>query len=221
MKLTFAPLTPSRWDELVTLFGRRGACGGCWCMAWRVPRSRWDERKGPPNKRALRRIVEAGPPPGILAYRAGEPIGWCAVGPREHYPVLARSRVLAPVDDRAVWSITCLFVRRTERRRGISRRLLRAAIAFACSNGARIVEGYPVEPQRDQADAFVWTGLASAFRGAGFDEVARRSKTRPIMRRVLRVPPEAGRVTGGAVTRRSGGLPESPCAPPGSERRTR
>ena len=189
MKLTFAPLTPSRWSDLERLFGARGACGGCWCMAWRVPRSQWEAQKGLPNKRALRRLVDAGPPPGVLAYRDGVPVGWCAVAPRASYPVLSRSRVLAPVDDRAVWSITCLFVRKAERRQGVSRRLLQAAVAFARSNGARIVEGYPVEPDRDQPDPFVWTGLASAFRAAGFHEVARRSAARPIMRRILRPRP--------------------------------
>lgn len=184
--LTFAPLTPSRWTDLETLFGARGACGGCWCMVWRVPRAQWESHKGPGNKRALYRIVQAGPPPGVLAYRGSEPVGWCAVAPRERYPVLSRSRVLAPVDDRSVWSITCLFVRKADRRRGVSRQLLRAAVEFARSNGARIVEGYPVDPARDQPDPFVWTGLASTFRRAGFREVARRSATRPIMRRVLR-----------------------------------
>ena len=189
MKLTFAPLTPSRWSDLEVLFRARGACGGCWCMAWRVPRAQWEAQKGLPNKRTLRRLVDAGPPPGVLAYRDGEPVGWCSVAPRERYPVLSRSRVLAPVDDRAVWSITCLFVRKAERRRGVSRQLLRAAVSFARSNGARIVEGYPVEPSRDQPDPFVWTGLASAFRAAGFHEVARRSATRPIMRRSVRPQP--------------------------------
>jgi GNAT superfamily N-acetyltransferase len=185
-QLRCVPLTPARWADLEMLFGVRGACGGCWCMAWRVPRSDWEAQKGAPNKAAMRRLVQAGPPPGILAYRGAEPVGWCAVAPRESYPVLARSRVLAPVDDRAVWSVTCLFVRKTERRQGVSRRLLQAAVSFARGRGARIVEGYPMEPDGKWPDPFVWTGLASAFRAVGFREVARRSKTRPIMRRTLR-----------------------------------
>ena len=181
--LRFHPLTPARWDELETLFGQRGACGGCWCMFWRLARSRFESQKGAANRRALKRLVDTGARPGILACLDGQPIGWCAVGPRHAYPVLGRSRVLKPVDDRPVWSVTCLFVARPHRRKGVTVELLRAATEHAARRGASIVEGYPVEPRSGRLpDAFAWTGLPSAFRKAGFEEVARRSPTRPIMR---------------------------------------
>lgn len=186
-KLETRPLTPQCWRDLEALFGERGACGGCWCMWWRLTRSEFERSKGAGNKRALYAIVRSGPPPGVLAYVDGRPAGWCAIGPRESYPVLGRSRVLKPVDERPVWSVTCFFVARAFRNRGLSAKLLKAAVAFARENGARIVEGYPVEPRKGRApDAFVWTGLPGAFRRAGFKEVLRRSPTRPIMRRSLR-----------------------------------
>ncbi|TAN52584.1 MAG: GNAT family N-acetyltransferase, partial [Betaproteobacteria bacterium] len=106
MKLQFHPLTPQRWDDVQALFGPRGACGGCWCMWWKLPRAQFARQKGDGNRRAFRRIVKAGTVPGILAYADGQPIGWCAVEPRAAYPALARSRVLAPLDDRPVWSVT-------------------------------------------------------------------------------------------------------------------
>lgn len=186
MRLSFAPLTLDRWPDLEVLFGSRGGCAGCWCMFPRLSRSAWEAGKGDGNKQAFRRMVQAGPPPGILAYRDATPVGWCAIAPRESYPLLARSRVLAPVDDAPVASITCLFVAKSERNRGVSRRLLRAAATHARSLGLRLIEGYPIDKPKGQPDAFVWTGLASAFRAAGFVEVARRSKTRPIMRRAVR-----------------------------------
>jgi len=177
------PLTPERWSDLVALFGERGACGGCWCMWWRLPRSEFDARKGASNRAAFRRIVAGGREPGLLAYRGGRPVGWCAVEPRDRYPALARSRVLAPVDDRPVWSITCLFIERSHRRRGVSVALLRAAVEHAMARGASVVEGYPVVPKTGRMpDAFAWTGTLAAFERAGFREVARRSPTRPIVR---------------------------------------
>lgn len=186
MKLTFHAATPSRWGDLEALFGERGACAGCWCMYWRRKRSVWEKQKGAGNKRALKRVVQQGPPPGVLAYAGGEPVGWCAVAPRADYVVLANSRVLKPVDEQPVWSVTCFFIRRDWRRKGISSKLLAAATKLAKKFGARIVEGYPTDPKnRDQADAFMWTGLAGAFTHAGFHEVARRSPTRPIMRKKL------------------------------------
>jgi GNAT superfamily N-acetyltransferase len=183
LDLTFHPLAPERWADLAKLFGERGACGGCWCMAWRLRRPDFDKGKGQANKRAFRRLVNRGNPPGVLAYDQDEAIGWCAVAPRADYVTLGRSRALAPVDDQPVWSISCLFIARPYRRRGVSVRLLEAAANFAWERGARVVEGYPVEPYAEKMpDAFAWTGLVSAFLKAGFTEALRRSKTRPIMR---------------------------------------
>jgi GNAT superfamily N-acetyltransferase len=187
VKLAFHAATSGRWDDVERLFGERGACAGCWCMYWRRSRKAWTEGKGAGNRRALRRLILDGQEPGVLAYDDGEPIGWCAVAPRDQYPALARSRVLEPVDDRPVWSVSCLFVARPYRRKGVSSRLLEAAAAHAARRGATIVEGYPTEPATDRApDAFLWTGIPGAFERAGFHEVARRSPTRPILRRTVR-----------------------------------
>jgi GNAT superfamily N-acetyltransferase len=181
--LEFHPLTPERWHDFEALFGKNGACGGCWCMLWRRKRADFDQRKGNGNKHAMRRLVTDGAVPGILAYADGEAIGWCALAPRADYPALARSRVLKPVDDQAVWSISCFFIRREHRRQGVSVRLLQAAVEHVRRCGGTILEGYPVEPRSEQAPGvFLWTGTLSAFKRAGFVEVGRGSPTRPIMR---------------------------------------
>jgi GNAT superfamily N-acetyltransferase len=185
-QLEFQPLTPNRWGDLELLFGERGACGGCWCMYWRLTRAQYNLDKGERNKRAMKAIVESGETPGILAYDKGKPVAWCSVAPRSSFPVLDRSRILKPVDDRPVWSVACLFVDKKHRRQGLSVKLLKAAIDFVGKRGGRIIEGYPVEPKKDQPDAFVWTGLATAFIKAGFKEVERRSESRPIMRYEIR-----------------------------------
>jgi GNAT superfamily N-acetyltransferase len=186
--LTFTPLAPGRFADLERLFGPRGACGGCWCMTWRLARPEYERQKGEGNRRAFRKIVEAGEAPGLLAYEGARPVGWCAVAPRESYPRLERSRVLARVDERPVWSVVCLFVDRAFRRRGVTVGLLRAAAAHVRERGGALVEGYPVEPTSamEIPPVFAFTGVASAFRRAGFREVARRSPTRPIMRIDLR-----------------------------------
>jgi len=181
--LKFQPLTPDCWPDLEALFGPRGAVGGCWCMWWRLKRSEFDQKRGAGNERAFKKIVASGAEPGILAYAGGQPIGWCAIAPREVYPVLDRSPTLKRVDDQPVWSVTCFFIARAYRRKGVTVALLKAAVGFAAARGATIVEGYPVEPKQDtMPEVYAFTGLAAAFRTAGFVEVARRSKTRPIMR---------------------------------------
>jgi GNAT superfamily N-acetyltransferase len=184
MKLTFKPVALDRWADFEALFGKRGACGGCWCMWWRIKRSDFERRKGDGNRRAMRALMKAGEVPGILAYTEGQPVGWCSVAPRSAYPVLGRSRILKPLDDKPVWSIVCLFVHKDYRDRGVSVKLLEAAVDYARGQGAKVVEGYPVEPKKDRMPAvFAFTGLATAFLHAGFTERARRSPTRPIMRR--------------------------------------
>ncbi|HUJ21724.1 MAG TPA: GNAT family N-acetyltransferase [Bryobacteraceae bacterium] len=187
LRLRFHPLTPGRWNDFETLFGERGACGGCWCMWPRLARPEFQKQQGAGNKRAMNKIVESGPPPGLLAYAGHQAVAWCALAPRGTYRVLANSRILKPVDGRPVWSVVCFFVAKPFRRRGITTKLLEAAATYARKHGARIIEGYPVEPKTGvrSPDVFVWTGLPSAFVKAGFAEVARRSSARPIMRREL------------------------------------
>ncbi|HHC71828.1 MAG TPA: GNAT family N-acetyltransferase [Thiotrichales bacterium] len=181
--LVVAPLTIDRWGDFEKLFGARGACGGCWCMTPRLSRTEYERNKGEGNRRAMEAIVRSGEIPGILGYLEGEAIAWCAVAPRERFSWLERSRLFRPVDDRPVWSIVCLFIDRRRRNRGVSVGMIESACRFAASEGARWVEAYPVEPKSPQMPpVFAWHGIASAFRRAGFEEVVRRSSSRPIMR---------------------------------------
>lgn len=185
-EIAIRPLTPARWADFEELFGPRGACAGCWCMWPRLPAAEFTRGKGAGNRRAMKRIVDDGAQPGLLAYAGREPVGWIALAPRAEYVRLARSRVLRPVDDRPVWSVVCFFVAKGHRRQGLTVKLLEAAAAWAKKRGARLLEGYPVEPRRGELPAaFAWTGLPGAFQAAGFTEVARRSPVRPILRREL------------------------------------
>jgi GNAT superfamily N-acetyltransferase len=178
------PLTVDRWQDFEMLFGPRGACAGCWCMYWKLRRKEFEAGKGEGNRLAQKEIIAGGQVPGLLAYADGIPAGWAAVEPRDHYPVLNNSRILAPLDDRAVWSVTCFFIARGYRGQGLTVALLRAAVEYVAARGGVMVEGYPVEPEQGQkaVPAFVYTGLASAFKQAGFAEAGRRSEKRPIMR---------------------------------------
>jgi GNAT superfamily N-acetyltransferase len=185
-EMKFLPLVPARWDDFENLFGAHGACGGCWCMFWKLPRQEYDAGRGEANRLAQQARVTAGNVPGLLAYVDDQPAGWIAVEPRPEYPGLGRSRILKPPDETPVWSVPCFFVGRQYRRMGLSVALLRAAVEYVADQGGKVVEGYPVETRQEKAPAaFIYTGTASAFRQAGFTEVTRRSETRPIMRFVI------------------------------------
>ena len=182
LDLSFHPLTQKLWRDFELLFGENGACGGCWCMHWKLRGKAYSENKGEGNRQMQKSVVDAKIVPGLLAYSEGYPIAWVAVEPRSQYPRLAHSRVLAPIDDQEVWSITCLFVDKKHRRKGIAVTLLQAAVDHAQAHGAKIVEGYPIETKGDAPPVFIFTGTTSAFKQAGFVEAARHSPTRPIYR---------------------------------------
>jgi len=188
VKLTVLPLTPDRWPDLEAVFGARGCsvARGCWCMAYR----RSGSQDAPPpamtrsqaNRAALRALVAAGDPPGLIGYRGAVPVGWVAVGPREKFARLARSPVLKAVDDQPVWSIVCFVVPAAYRGQGVARSLLQGAVAYARQQGARLVEAYPVDRPARSKDQDLWFGAKSMYDRAGFREVARRKPERPIVR---------------------------------------
>ncbi|NWG10266.1 GNAT family N-acetyltransferase [Candidatus Bathyarchaeota archaeon] len=152
-------------------------------MWWRLKRSEFDRLKGEGNRRAFKQIVDSGEILGILAYASGQPVAWCAVAPREAYSALERSRTLKRVDDKPVWSVVCFFVAKSFRGKGVTGKLLKAALEHVRKQGGTIVEAYPVDPKKGRIpDVYAYTGSVSTFRKAGFVEVLRRSETRAIMR---------------------------------------
>ncbi len=185
-KIIFKELTIDTWKDFEKLFGERGACGGCWCMYWRLKNKDFEAQKWSGNKRAMKKLVNADNQIGIIMYSDKKPVGWCSVAPREDFIRLENSRVLKPVDDNPVWSIVCFFIDKQHRKKGRSVELLKGVIDLCKNKGAKIVEGYPAEPYSDNIPAaFAWTGIPSAFKKAGFKEAARRSPKRPIMRYYL------------------------------------
>lgn len=176
-KISTRPLAPSDWSTIAQLFGTSGACGGCWCMYWRVPSTGkyWQEHKGAKNRRAFKALVESGKANGVLAFDGERPIGWCSVGPREDFAYFARARKIPPAKTARTWSVTCFFVNRAARRSGVATRLLASAIELARTHRADYIEGYPVDTSaaaKRQADAFVYTGVPSLFVRAGFERTA-------------------------------------------------
>ncbi len=191
--LAIIPLTPERWPDLEQLFGARGASSGCWCMWWRLAATEWERGAGAGNRGAFRRVVARGPAPGLLAYEGATPVGWVAVAPRAEYPRLNRSPKLKAVDDTPVWAVTCFYIDRHARGRGVAGLLLASAIDHARASGAVAVEGYPIDPAGGTvSNASAYTGVLDMFHAAGFDEIERRGG-RPILRLTFRRSPAADR----------------------------
>jgi GNAT superfamily N-acetyltransferase len=182
MRLTIRPLRPDLWPALEDLFGKQGACNGCWCMYGRIG-SAYRKRPREENKKAFREVVMQGPPPGLLAFDGDVAVGWCQLTPRDAVPWLDRTWRLRRVDDLPVWSLSCLYVRKGWRRRGVTTALIAAALDAAKRANAPALEAYPLDA--DVSPSASGTGYASTFARAGFRIVARHAAPRPIMRHDL------------------------------------
>ena len=199
--ITVVPATPDRWPDVAAIVGGPGVWG-CWCQYYRWSAGDFS-RLGPGGgETALRRQLAGDPPPGLLAYLDGEPVGWCGLGPRSRLERLVRSRTIPRADDRPVWSIVCFIVRPGMRRRGIARALLDGAVAYARDAGAVGLEGYPVDPEGARLQtAALYVGTTSMFEAAGFTRVlmtAARSDHRPrwLMRLEFKPAPSAAAAPG-------------------------
>jgi GNAT superfamily N-acetyltransferase len=191
--ITVVPANEASWEDLQTVFGSRGPGAGCQCQRYKLRRGEYFAGF-PVEERAdrLRQQTDCGHPDsgttsGLVAYRGGEPVGWCAVEPRPRYEGLVRNNRVPWVDreedktDESVWAVTCLFTRAGFRKRGVSRALARAAVDFARERGARALEGYPITTKNVISEE-LHVGTPAVFADAGLTEVARPTPRRAVMR---------------------------------------
>ncbi|MEJ2287815.1 MAG: GNAT family N-acetyltransferase [Deinococcales bacterium] len=182
-QIAVRPATQARWPDVERVLDQRGAVKGCWCMFFRSEPQAWRSHSGEENRLALGRLVEKGAAPGLLAYRDGVPVGWVSVAPREQFPRLDRSPISPRFDAQPVWALVCLYVPRPFRGAGVARALVRGAVAYARQRGAEIVEAYPVDDTLGPVSAdHAYHGLVTLLRAERFEEVARRTARRPLMR---------------------------------------
>ena len=184
-KLSVRPVTPELWPALEDLFGPHGASNGCWCMYWRIG-SAYSKRPRAQNKTDFRRVVKKGPPPGLLAFQGDLAVGWCQLTPRSALPRLETARFTRRVDDVPVWSVSCFYVRRGYRKKGVATALIAAALKRAKRAKAPALEAYPVDTHAPAATVNLYTGVASTLERLGFKVVARPAPHRPIMRHDLK-----------------------------------
>jgi GNAT superfamily N-acetyltransferase len=186
------PATAERWQDLEVLLGSQSAFAGCWCMYWRLVQAEFNRLKGDGARAALRDLTLSNRTPGVIAYVGRQPAGWCSIGPRQDFSGLEKSHLFKWVDDTPVWSIVCFYVAKAFRKQGVMAALLRGAVAFAAQNGARVIEGYPLDLQsrslagKQLRGVSGCIGIVSTFSAAGFVKVADVSEKQWIMRYTVR-----------------------------------
>ncbi len=182
------PLTPDLWPAFEALFGKQGACYGCWCTYFRLPPAARRQSSGERNKDHIKARIKAGPPPGLLAVQDGVADGWMQIGPRHDVPEWNNAgRASAPLDqadatDPAVWAISCFFLKTRARGQGLTHRLVAAGLDHARRHGATRVEACPIDLSRDSRSLGLFVGSTRVFEKAGFRQAAARKPGRPLMR---------------------------------------
>lgn len=188
MGVSIEPLTPDLWPAFEELFGKQGACYGCWCTYFRLPPAARRASTGVRNKDHIRARIEAGPPPGLLALADGVALGWMQIGPRADVPEWNnKGRASAPLGDGeagdpSVWAISCFFIHAKARGRGLSHRLVAGGIDHARRGGAKVLEACPMRESKDSRSIGLFVGSARVFEKAGFAIMVERKAGRPLMR---------------------------------------
>jgi len=189
--LRIQPLTPELIADFTALFGPQGACYGCWCTYFRLRPKERQAMGGDEKREVMLDRIRRGPPPGLLAYDGGQPVGWMQIGPRADVPEWNNpGRVSTPLpdgpaDDPRVWAISCFFFHAKTRGHGLSHPMLAAGIAFARQNGARLLEAAPMDRAKQSKSVGLFVGSTSVFLKAGFRQVAAVKEGRPLMRLAL------------------------------------
>ncbi|MDQ2848907.1 MAG: GNAT family N-acetyltransferase [Actinomycetota bacterium] len=190
MSVEVSPVTPGRFGELATVFGRRGRnASWCWCRLFLGAANIRTVDGEPDNREEPRREIESSSiPPGLIASIDGIPVGWSRIGPRASFPRVLRNRALTRTlpEDPGAWWVTCFAVDTSSRGRGVGGALLAGVVQFGRDNGATAVEGHPVDVDDLEADrvsgSALFTGTLAMFAAARFNEIGRTYRTRPVMR---------------------------------------
>lgn len=191
MTMDIVPLTADLWPAFEDLFGKQGACYGCWCTYFRLPPAARRDNDSARKREIMKARIEAGPPPGLLAFDGEQATGWMQIGPRADVPEWNNAgRGSAPLEaadagDPAVWAISCFFLRSKARGRGLTHRLVERGIAYARDSGARLLEACPMDLSRDSRSIGLFVGSSRVFEKAGFSRVVERKPGRPLVRLIL------------------------------------
>jgi len=188
--LATRPLDPTTWPDFAALVERHnGVWGGCWCMAFHEEGA---NTGGADAHRAAKQArVREGRAHAALVYADGLCVGWCQFGPTAELPRIKHGKAYAAgLEALPDWRITCLFVDKAHRKRGVASAALGGALAEIERLGGGVVESYPEDTAgRSVSSSFLHNGNVAMFEAAGFARQRRIGKDRWV---VTKVVPAAG-----------------------------
>ena len=185
MDFTTKELDVKTYDDFASLAVKQG---GCWCVYYQrkkplkgLSAEEWRRI----NQRDKERFVKEGKAHAILVYEGNTPVGWCQYGPREELPRIDAGRFYRAArqpEGEMLWRITCFFVDKKHRRKGVAKAGLAGALVSIKRKGGGLVEGYPVVSKGMRSvPEWMWFGTPRMFEDQGFKRVAKLGTSRILM----------------------------------------
>jgi GNAT superfamily N-acetyltransferase len=167
------PVDKNNWNDFEAFFQSKGGPGYCWCMVWRMTKDELKQNNSTCRKEFIKKRIWGNIPIGILGYFENDPIAWCSIAPRDTHERLGGDEQF-----KNVWSLTCFYIKRQFRRKGLTEYLIEKAKDYAKENGAEYIEAYPVEKD---SPSYRFMGYIKRFESAGFKFVKMAGTRRHVM----------------------------------------
>ncbi|MFZ1660589.1 MAG: GNAT family N-acetyltransferase [Paracoccaceae bacterium] len=177
-------LDGATWPDFAALVERhKGVWGGCWCMGFHAKGEGWG-KSAELNRAEKETLVRGGRAHAALVYDGDVCVGWCQFGSPQELPrIKNRVEYEAGKTDLPAWRITCFFVDRACRARGVAAAGLGGAMAEIFRLGGGVVEGYPEDVSgRKVSGSFLHGGTLAMFEAAGFGKVRQIGKHKWVVR---------------------------------------
>lgn len=167
------PVDETNWADFETLFQSKGGPGYCWCMVWRMTKDELKHNNSTCRKEFIKQRVWSNTPIGLLGYVGNEAVAWCSIAPRETHQRLGGDESIENV-----WSISCFYIKKEFRKKGLTEFLVENAKKYTRKNGAKYIEAYPVETD---SPSYRFMGFIKTFEKAGFNFVKKAGTRRHVM----------------------------------------
>jgi GNAT superfamily N-acetyltransferase len=181
------PLGPDTWDAFAGLAERHnGVWNGCWCT-WFHPECAERGQSAAGNRAIKKRLVDEGVAHAALVFDGDEAVAWCEYGtPAELPRIYHRKQYEAELDVLPDYRLTCFFVDRRYRRKGVARAALDGALELIAQAGGGVVEGYPHDiGDKKMSASFLYNGTRRMFEEAGFSYIRPKGQSNCVMRRTI------------------------------------
>jgi len=207
---TVRALDESTWPAFARLVEANGGIwGGCWCIAFHLdPLGQKGQCK--PYRETKERLVREGRAQAAMVFEGETAVGWCQFGsPHElrnikhrrqyeegleappgsptptppSFSTSSKTREGLGLPD---WRITCFFVGKGYRKRGVANVALAGALDAIARLGGGLVEAYPEDVEgRKTSSSFLHGGTLAMFEREGFARVRRLGMHHWAVRRVV------------------------------------